>query len=157
MFNQRSPALNAPHDLTGFWVTEDHYKTNQVWWRGPRQSPQLLCCYQTAMPPTLFLLFVHPKMSTKWLNYHWTLIKILKLKDKQIGRDLATRSASRWCRAALHIAGCKSAPITLWLEAPKGPNLWPMTLAGDLHGLHTPGCLPVPFISFLSPFEYQHV
>lgn len=42
-----------------------------------------------------------------------TLIKILKLKDKQIGRDLATRSASCWCRAALHIAGCKSAPITL--------------------------------------------
>lgn len=42
-----------------------------------------------------------------------TLIKILKLKDKQIGRDLATRSVSRWCRAALHIAGSKSAPITL--------------------------------------------
>lgn len=78
-----------------------------------------------------------------------TLIKVLQLKDKQIGRDSVTRSASRRCRAALRIAGCKSAPLTLWLEAPKGPplspNLWPMTPAGDLRGLRTPGCLPVLF------------
>lgn len=54
-----------------------------------------------------------------------TLIKILNLKDQQIGSGLATCSALRCFRAALHIAERKPDPVTLWLAAPKGLTLTP--------------------------------